>query len=247
MVHQNNFPKGDYSFAKSPIVVPAESKILAWLALRDESVKKQLKQLENDGFEWESLISLARRHHMVPLLYHAIESNLISQPPDSYLSTLSDEVRVHWLQATNRSYDQRRLLASFQSEDISVIVLKGTPLSYRLYGNYALRHSKDIDLLVHPADRKKAIALLYKQGYRPLDLHRSEAGEWFIENFEKKIELIHPVKGTNIELSWNFYQQTDEPSTELFYDTSEEAHKPKYQLSPYIEAKDLLAHGSKHG
>ena len=141
--------------AKSPIVVPAESKILAWIALRDKSVTKQLEQLETGGFEWETLISLARRHRMVPLLYHAIEKNWIGQPPDSLLSNISDEVRIHWLQAANRSYHQRRLLASFESENISVIVLKGTPLSYRLYGNFALRQSIDIDLLIHPADKKK--------------------------------------------------------------------------------------------
>jgi hypothetical protein len=233
--------------SKNPIVVPAESKILAWIALRDKSVTKQLEQLETGGFEWETLISLARRHRMVPLLYHAIEKNWIGQPPDSLLSNISDEVRIHWLQAANRSYDQRRLLASFESENISVIVLKGTPLSYRLYGNYALRHSIDIDLIVHPADRKKAISLLYKQGYRPLDLHRAEATEWFIENFEKKEELIHPIKGTHIELSWMLHQQTEEPPIKLFYDTSEGTRKPKYKLSPHEEAKDLLAHGAMHG
>ena len=233
--------------AHSPIVVSAESKILAWLALRDESVKKQLKQLQTDGFDWESLISLARRHRMVSLLYHAIENNWIGRPPDTLLSTISDEVRVLYLQASNQSYDQTRLLASFQSENISVIVLKGTPLSYRLYGNFALRQSIDIDLLIHPADKKKAISLLYKQGYRPLDLHRSEAGEWYLEHVESQMELIHPVRGTNIELSWRLHQQTDEPSEELFYDTSEEAREPKYHLSPYTEAKDLLAHGAMHG
>ena len=247
MVNQNNISKGDNSIAKSPIVVSAESKILAWIALRDESVKKQLKQLETDGFDWESLISLARRHRMVPLLYHAIENNWIAQPPDSLLSNLSDEVRVHWLQAANHSYDQRRLLASFQAENISIIVLKGTPLSYRLYGNYALRHSKDIDLLIYPADREQAISLLYKQGYRALDLHRSEAVEHFFQNYKKTKELIHPVKGTHVELLWGFYQQREKPPIEIFYDTSEDGCKPKYNLPPYIEAKNLLAHGSIHG
>jgi len=245
--HQDNVLRKDRAIAKCPIIVPVESKILAYVALRDESVSKHLKQLESDGFDWETLIALARRHRMVPLLYHAIENKLISQPPDTLLSDLSDEARVHWLQASNRSYDQRRLLASFQAENISVIVLKGTPLSYRLYGNFALRHSKDIDLFVYPADRKKAMSLLYKQGYRPLDLHRSEAGEWYIENIEYKIELIHLVKGTNVELLWRLHQQSEEPSLNLFYETTNKIDIPKYNLTPFEEAKDLLAHGAMHG
>lgn len=247
MFHQNNIPKGDYSIVKSPIVISPESKILAWVALRDDSATKQLQQLDTEGFEWESLYALAKRHRMVPLLYHAIEKKWIGQPPAPILNEISDETRVHWLQAANRSYDQRRLLSSFERENISAIILKGTPLSYRLYGNFAIRHSKDIDLLIHPSDRKKATTLLYKQGFRPLDLHRSNAGEWYLENVENKLELIHPVKGTNLELMWRLHQQTEDPPIELFYTDAEKKTTPIYNLTPFDEAKDLLAHGAKHG
>jgi len=231
----------------SPIVLSPEIKILAWIALRDDSATKQLHKLKTEGFEWEFLYELAKRHRMVPLLYHAIENNWIGQPPDRLLSHISDEARIHWLQAANRSYDQRRLIASFQAEKVSLIVLKGTPLSYRLYGNFALRYSIDIDLLVHPTDREKACSLLLKQGFRPLEMYNSKAGKWYLDHVENKLEHIHPVKKTNLELLWRLHQQTTDPPLEFFYSDAKRKDQPVYNLTPFEEAKDLLAHGGFHG
>jgi hypothetical protein len=58
-----------------------------------------------------------------------------------------------------------RLVKLFRQEGIKVICLKGPVLALQLYGDTALRHIMDIDLLVEDRDIKKIHQLLIRKGY----------------------------------------------------------------------------------
>ena len=59
------------------------------------------------------------------------------------------------------------LTKAFAKAEIPVLPHKGPLLAQAAYGDLALRQFNDLDLLVHPADLPRAIALLAKLGYLP--------------------------------------------------------------------------------
>lgn len=60
-----------------------------------------------------------------------------------------------------------RLVKAFSAAGIPVLPHKGVLLGQAAYGDLALRESLDLDLLIHPEDLPRAIALLAENGYRP--------------------------------------------------------------------------------
>lgn len=64
-----------------------------------------------------------------------------------------------------RRQEAQGLLRKFSEAGIDAILLKGTALAYGLYREPALRTRTDTDLLIAPAAKDKAFALLQAQGY----------------------------------------------------------------------------------
>ena len=62
-------------------------------------------------------------------------------------------------------YQQDAVLRLFAKAEISCVVMKGA-VSASYYPEPAYRAMGDIDLLVHPRDREKSIALLRANGFR---------------------------------------------------------------------------------
>ena len=61
-----------------------------------------------------------------------------------------------------------RVADSFSARNLDLVVLKGIPLTHRVYGRLDLRHMVDNDVMVHRADVGRAIATLGALGYAPL-------------------------------------------------------------------------------
>ena len=67
----------------------------------------------------------------------------------------------------------RKVLSALATEGVSQIVLKGAALSETVYGDPALRHCHDIDLLLEEGDLLRAVRILDSQGFA---LVREEPG-----------------------------------------------------------------------
>lgn len=117
--------------------------------------------------EWHTVVALARRHHVAELLLRGLRA-----PPDSLADTgieaalraLRDRaVRHGWRQLGALKHATDRLAAS----GIPCLVLKGIPLSQRIYGHPLVRDALDIDLLVAPETQRAAEKVLSDHGWRP--------------------------------------------------------------------------------
>ena len=120
--------------------------------------------------DWDAVSALARRHGVVGLFLHGLHA----RPESAERSAVGalQRLRDRWLVCSGR-----RLRGLQRADDVLAdagvdrLVLKGAPLSQRLYGNPLLRGSVDVDLLVAPADARSAEKALLRAGWR---LHPAE-------------------------------------------------------------------------
>ncbi len=133
----------------------------------DEDLIDRAKELLEKGIDWEFFMEAAMRAGVHLLFYNSL--NRISQSitiPQEFI----DRLKAAYLYALSKMIFQHRettgLLKLFFQRNIPVMLLKGSLLSKRIYGDIAIRGlSVDIDLLVEEKNRETAIRLLEEFGY----------------------------------------------------------------------------------
>ena len=117
--------------------------------------------------DWHAVAALARRHHVAGQLLRGLQIHpplLADAGIESALQASRNRaVRRGWRQLGALKHASDRLAAG----GIPCLVLKGLPLSQRLYGHPLLRDALDIDLLVAPETQRAAERVLLDHGWRP--------------------------------------------------------------------------------
>ena len=111
--------------------------------------------------DWDSLIDEARRHGLLPLLEPLIRGTA----PPAVLTRLE---RLHYARlavAVVQELETARIVRLLETERIESIAYKGQILSREAYGQIGMRESGDIDILVCPADVRRAAELLRHDGF----------------------------------------------------------------------------------
>lgn len=108
-------------------------------------------------------------------------------------------------------YDQVRyktLLNDIYEEiqNLNIVFLKGEVLSYMAYGNFGLRRSSDIDLLIPRRNIKKAEELLLKKGYtNHIAAEEERLMRVFCLSSSHQLMSFHKKKrGADIDIDVNF-------------------------------------------
>lgn len=165
----------------------------------DEQILEALISID---FDWQQLWELAERQHIQPLIAHMLlRPTIVTHlPPDVVQRAKS--VRIQWLIRNMASQGELdRIGARFAEYGISVTPLKGTSLSLRLYSDLGARQCGDIDILVPPDQRQRAMQVLDDMGYRP----REETKPGVKEHPFHGVPLtrVHGGVGFVVELHWN--------------------------------------------
>ncbi len=156
------------------------------------------------GFSaWDELLALAERHRIVALAHHGAMRAGLEPPP-----AIAAEMRRRALgvagEALALAAEACRLQELLDGADIPAVFLKGASLAMLAYGTFAVKHGKDIDLLVKPDSAPAALNTLMANGYRLSGLHRdigSERRHLVFRNFGD-IELVNVRTGAHVELHW---------------------------------------------
>jgi len=138
-----------------------------WLMLAGASgdtVKAQ--NLLHQPVNWDILLQLAVHHRVYPLVYKTLSRLNNPAVPDHVLGLLRQKYRENAMQAISMTGETIRIVKRLENHGICAVVLKGTPLSWRLYGDITIRPSRDIDILVSTDELKKTIGILENEGYR---------------------------------------------------------------------------------
>ena len=122
--------------------------------------------------DWNAVAALAQRHQASCLLLQGLRT----QGALPAASGIEDILRMRRDRAVRRSLKQlrglRQALNCLAAQDIPCLVLKGLPLSQRLYGNALLRDAVDVDLLVSPEHFHAAERELLQCGWRKISEFR---------------------------------------------------------------------------
>ncbi|NJN18389.1 MAG: nucleotidyltransferase family protein [Oscillochloris sp.] len=95
------------------------------------------------AIDWDSLLSLAERHRVLPLLV----AGLLDVP-----ALLRDRARAEALRSMMLAGELRHILSLLKQAGVTAIPYKGPALALQIYGNAALRQGGDLDLLIAPRD-----------------------------------------------------------------------------------------------
>ncbi len=125
--------------------------------------------LSREPLRWNLLLDLADRHGTQPLLYQAlvgIEDAADAVPP-AEMSALKKRYQINLHKALFLSRELIRIVEHLSALGIEVMPYKGVALAEMAYGDIALRHAGDIDLLIRPQDFPRIRDAVRELGYTP--------------------------------------------------------------------------------
>jgi len=114
--------------------------------------------------DWSRFLALAE-HHQVAALANECLREAHFDVPSWVADRLQEQSEVNARFALAQAAQTIALAKLFGQEGIPAIVLKGSILALRAYGNLGLRQHGDVDLLVPPPDIDRAVDLLVRNGY----------------------------------------------------------------------------------
>ena len=116
------------------------------------------------AIDWSIFAQTARRHRVAGLVHNAVERAELPLPADVAKDIAIEARSIAW-QNLAYAHETVRLQRLFDRAAVQVVFLKGTALSQAAYGTLTVKHGRDIDLLVSPAQVSIALDLLQADGY----------------------------------------------------------------------------------
>lgn len=121
------------------------------------------QQLAGSGLDTGKVLALGIRHKVSPLLY----CNLRRHPPGTFSNALLDELAEQYRRNSQRALQVLQATHELMraSQGLRLIVMKGLDVAARAYGDLAVRHVGDIDILVEPTQLDETLTILAAQGW----------------------------------------------------------------------------------
>ncbi len=140
--------------ARWPLPEKGSAAIRAFIAAKD--------------LDWSLFLSLCSHHRVVPLVYRAL-SAAAEEVPASTMAALKAGATENALSVMRYLAHTRRLCDLLQQAGVPARVLKGVPLSQRVYADPSVRDVGDIDLLIAAGMEETADNVLLAEGFRRSD------------------------------------------------------------------------------
>jgi hypothetical protein len=153
----------------SPVPIPEVELLLQCARTRiDDDRAAAILGLVHHGLDWDSVIPMARRHRLTPLLYRALFSVAPDEVPPGVLQTLRAVYEGNRFRNLFLVHELIDALRALDAEGVRAIPYKGPALAAGLYQDLALRQGADLDLLVRPADALTARRVLLGMGLQQI-------------------------------------------------------------------------------
>jgi len=151
---------------------------------RADSSLQIFRQSLRRPLNWESLLHLAEHHGVVPILYQSL-SSVSSDVPSANFALLKQRYETNLHRTLFLARELIRILDHFDALGIDLLPYKGLAVAEALYGDIALRHAGDIDLLIRSRDLPRIKAALEEVGYSPhLLLNEAEERAYLASGYE---------------------------------------------------------------
>ena len=186
--------------AKPPL--PAEWSLLRAACCEDGAEAKQIiGDLLSSPIEWKTVLDLADRHGVLPLLTQALSDAPQHVAPD-VISSLRQSYQTNVHKALFLSRELIRILDKLSAAGVEAMPYKGLALAEIVYGDIALRQAGDIDLLIRARDFARVRDALRELEYVP-HLNLSSAAEVAYLESGYECAFDGPAGKNLIEVQWS--------------------------------------------
>lgn len=223
--------------------LPREKEILLSLVMGNEG------QTIPEGLSQDRFLALCKKERLLPLIAARLRRLPVEeQTPFQQLLAEQSSARLH-------AVEQMRILAflmrDFAQSGIRALSLKGPMLAICLYGDPAMRYSRDLDILVDERDLQAACTRLEAMGFTEVvdKFHKTPKRRAAQERGGEEMHRVYIRGGICIELHWRLtfrYHVT--------FDALWERHIVRKLLGedvcclePTDELIYLICHGAGHG
>ncbi len=118
-----------------------------------------------EGVHRDEFQALTDFHRVYGLVHSALRSVPL-EPPQPLSNWLSAKAQAIARTGLLHLSETIRLQRMFAEAGIESVVIKGVGLGHHVYGSVALKHSRDIDIVVAPKNVAKALSLAQNDGYQ---------------------------------------------------------------------------------
>lgn len=219
-------------------------------ARMDASRVARLRELLDGALDWDFIINSAEIHGLVPLLYTHLNARAPEKVPPAVYEKLREQFRRISALNVYLSGELRRLLKLFAAHGIEAIPYKGPALALKAYGQIALRHFGDLDIIVRRSDVARVVELLTAEGYA---LHPPLNGvqQGMMLRTQCNLPFTRDAHRLIVEIHWRvsarlFSSPIDEES--LWKNLRKESFEGTEinALAPEDLLLSLCVHGAKH-
>jgi Uncharacterised nucleotidyltransferase len=178
--------------------------ILSCLRLTPKEKEVQrIAELSSAKIGWPEFLKWVDRHRVAPLVYQNLRRYGGKRVPASVMSALRSRFERNARRGLANAAELVRLYKLFQEHGISVLPLKGSVSALQVYGNLALRHAGDIDLLVEPSQLELADLLLQMSYRRTVPARRlTPSKRRRFLRIMHHFEYQHDQGSLRVELHW---------------------------------------------
>ena len=146
---------------------PAEAALLFACATtcstpeRTSRIRGSLAGIRN----WDSLIALALRHAVMPLLYRYLTTECAGDFPTEAEAKLRFQYHLNVVRNRHLSNELIRFMRAFERAGVRALTFKGPLLAKLAYGDVGLRQFADVDFLIDAHELAAVAEILTAAGY----------------------------------------------------------------------------------
>lgn len=160
-----------------------------------------------EAIDWDRLVSLARTHRVVPIVWRALARLEAPEIPAATRRELEGAYRDNALAAMRATAHLTKIVRALGEAGIRALPLKGVCLAASYYGDVAGRHAGDIDILVDPSHFDRANEIVRRLGYlRISNTTRAIAPDSFDEDLYFRLHsMFASPDGAVVELHFRLH------------------------------------------
>jgi hypothetical protein len=211
-----------------------------------EANKKRARSRVAAGVNWDVLRALAHHWKVEPVVAMNLRAGVAGDLTAERLTWAREWERGVRTAALLQATELSRLVALLRDQQIETLALKGPALARAAYGDFSLRSSSDIDLVLESSNLVRAAEVLcaagYEPGYEHSSLSRLIRGGHALEFYREdgQVELHSSLLPGHLRLDFSEHDVWSATGAVTFMDT--EIRTPGAALHFLY----LCAHGAKH-
>ena len=216
-----------------------------------EGRSRAIRDALDRPLDWESFVVILKRHRITGFAHHVLTSlpEVGARVPPNVRANIGNEALAVAGAHLQLLAETGRLQRLFSADGVPAIFLKGVPLAILAYRNFAVRHSKDIDLLVSMEHLAGVARILQAEGYIRVTgppTFRGSLWQLWLREFHH-CSYVHRRTGVEIELHWRLFRNPRLLPLVPGEHQRGVVHLPDGTAVPTLSDEDLFAYLCAHG